>query len=170
MAEVRKIVVELRDGEQTTTPKQEPSPKKEANNKNVTNESMILAKSVLLNQAVNTAKRMVISGVTQSINRYLTLTEDYLAEETYHNAMNTISKATTLGGSLYIGAKVGSALGIGGAVVGMGIATVGFVGSNMLNYQAQMSAYHRQINASNINRAYGMKRAGLVDGGKGTDN
>jgi len=170
MAETRKIVIEIKNkGNGIDEKIKEMSPLKEQENK-VTSDGLILAKSVLLNQAINTAKRTVINAVTSSVDRYMTLTEDYMAQTSYQNAITTINKMTSLVGSVYAGAKIGSVGGAVGSAVGAGIALVGFGANEIISYQSRMSGYYRQINASNISRAYYSKRYGLIDNGRGTEN
>ena len=175
MADTRKIVVEINTKSQTVGANQQSvnqvTSKREREVADNTGEgSLIMAKSVLLNQAINVAKKSIERAVTTSIDRYLTLTEDYMAENTYQNTIMAINKATSFAGSVYVGAKVGAVGGAVGSLVGAGIGAVGWGVNEVISYQSRMSGYYRQINASNITRAYYSKRAGLIDGGRGTDN
>ena len=169
MAETRKIIIEIQSKEKVVEKIKETSPLKEQDNK-ITNEGLVLAKSVLLNQAVNTAKRTLLNAVNTSIDRYMTLTEAYIAETSHQNALITIGKATSLAGSIYAGAKLGAIGGPVGSLIGVGVATVGWGANEVISYQSRMSGYYRQLNASNISREYYSKRYGLIDNGRGTEN
>lgn len=169
MADTRKITIELiQKTEGDETPK---TPDEDKDKKKSDSEGKTLLKSIILNQGYKVAKKMVIQSVEASVNRYLTLTEDYMAQDTYNMVKTSIDKATTAGtaiiGGAVTGAKVGGAVGAGvGAVIG----TIGFGVSEVISYQSRMSGYFRALNASNIEMNYARKRAGLMDGSKGTEN
>lgn len=169
MADTRKITIEIiQKAEGDDIPK---TPDEDKDKKKSDNEGKALLKSFILNQGYKVAKKMVIQSVEASVNRYLTLTEDYMAQNTYNMVKISIDKAnaagTTIIGGAITGAIVGGFIGAGvGAVIG----TVGLGVSEFINYQSRMSGYFRALNASNIEMNYARKRAGLMDGSKGTEN
>lgn len=168
MAETRKITIEIiqTDG---STPK--PTPVKPSDDSDkASNEGKTLLKSVILNQGYKVAKQMIVSSVEASVNRYLTLTEDYMAQNTYNAVKTSISKITTGSSAIVGSAMAGSIVGPIGTAVGAVIGTIGFATSEFISYQSKMSSYYRALNASNIEMNYARKRAGLTDGSRGTEN
>ena len=174
MAETRKVTIELVQREEHTyTPTPTPSGADNVGNtsKKVSGEGKVLTKSVILNQGYHQAKSLIISGVDASINRYLSLNEDYMGETVYNNAKTTIGKITGLGGAIMSGYTVGSMTGTPvGMAIGVGVAVVGWGANEFLSYQQKMSGYYQSLNASNFQTAFMRKRAGLTDGSHGTEN
>lgn len=172
MADTRKIVVELVQREEgSAIPQPTPTPSGDTKTKEkTTSEGKILLKSVILNQGYNTAKRLVIQGVQANINHYFALSEDYMGENTYNNVMATLNNIKGMASSVIGGAVAGSVAGPIGAGVGALIGATSGVVSNYLSFQQRMSSYYQNLNASNYQTAYARKRAGLTDGGKGTEN
>lgn len=173
MAETRKITIELiQRNEYDAVPSPTPVTP-EANNDTqtkVSSEGKMLLKSVILNQGYNTAKRLIIQGVESGLSNYFALSEDYLAENTYNNVKTSISKVTGFASSVLGGMTAGGMAGPVGAGVGAVIGAVGWGTSEFFSYSTRMSSYYRNLNASNIERDYFSRRAGLVNGGKGTEN
>lgn len=171
MAEVRKITIEIvekisgggGDGEETNKKKKKTEEEKKA-------EARQKAWKQIGKNAFETAKQVVISGVENSLNRYYSLTENYMAQTTYANAKKAISAGISLGSSLIGAAKVGMAagpVGVGASVVIAGVAW-GF--SQWVSNQNRMSSYYQSLNASNYQSDFSQIRAGLIDGGRGTEN
>lgn len=168
MAETRKITIEIIQKNEQEQPEK---PEDDKEQKKASSEGKTLLKSVILNQGYQTAKKLVIQSVEESVDRYLTLTEDYMAQNTYNMVKTSISKMTSAGSTIIGGALAGAKVGgVYGAVAGIVIGTIGWGVSEYISYQSRMSGYYRSLNASNIEINYSRKRAGLVDGSRGTEN
>ena len=173
MAETRKITIEIvttEKKEESSTPTQNVEETKESGFnlrkllhpiKNL--EKATVGKNVFLNQAYQQAKQMIVKTFNTSINRYFSLSEDYMSENSYNQVSTMISKGTSLGTAIVSGAIVG---GVGGAVV----STIGWAASEFIQNQASLSSYHQSLNAANYQASFSGTRAGLVDNGRGTEN
>lgn len=181
MEETRKIVVEIIDGNNKTSGGQTTIVNNETSNVEVNmtailhpikeTENHLLGKSVLLNQAYGVAKSGIKQGINLTMNRYFAMKEDYINQTNFDNFMTGVSKVANMGSSIIGGAIVGSKVGgIAGAVAGGTIGAIGFGVSEYLGYQGRMSSYYQQLNASNYQTGFARTRAGLTDGGRGTDN
>lgn len=169
MAEMRKITIEIIQKNEQEQPK--PTPQEDETQKEKSSEGKTLLKSVILNQSYQTAKRLIVQSVEASVNNYISLSEDYFAENTYNKVKTTISKVTSASSSILGGAIAGGQVGGWvGAIVGGTIGAIGWGVSEYINYQARMGAYYRTLNASNIEKDYMRRRSGLYDDGKGTLN
>lgn len=115
--------------------------------------------SYLFNQSLNSIKQ----DANLALTRYFNLSENYLAQNDYQNIMTTINKASSFasaaGAGLFVAGPIGAAIGVGAWGVG-----------ELISYQSRMSEYYRNLNAINFGTAWGQERAGLYDGGKGTEN
>lgn len=133
-------------------------------------ESQTLGKSVLINQAYQQAKKAVVSAVDMSLNRYYSMKEDYLSQTNYSNIMTSINKVSSAGTAIIGGAIAGAELGPYGAVAGALIGSVGWGITEAISYQQRMSNAYQSLNTNNYSTNFGQVRAGLVNGGKGTEN
>ena len=168
MADTRKITIEIiQKSEGGDTPE---LPNDNQAQEKTSSEGKSLLKSVILNQGYNTAKQMVISSVEASVNHYLTLTEDYMAQNTYNKVKVAISKVTSASSAIIGSAVAGSVAGPVGTAVGAIIETIGYGTSEFISYQSRMSGYYRSLNASNIDIDYAKRRTGLTNGSRGTEN
>ena len=180
MAETRKIVIEILDGNSKEGKKEKGSKitkdadaelKESIDNmihpfKNT--ENATIGKVAVLSYGLQQAKQLATQAFTFNIDRKLSLTENYLAQNEYNNFKTTISKAKSLAGTVGSGAITGVQLGGGavGAVVGAGTWGVG----QYIENRANLSSYYQEINTTNYNSQFSRTRAGLVDGGRGTEN
>lgn len=171
MAETRKITIEIVQTSQANNDKPEQTKEETEETQKASNEGKILLKSFILNQSYQTAKRLIVQSVDASVNNYVSLTEDYMAENVYNNTKTTISKITSGAMSIIGGATAGFQVGgVYGAIIGGTIGAVGWGVSEYINYQSRMGAYYRTLNASKIEKDYMQRRSGLYDDGKGTLN
>lgn len=179
MAETRKIVIEiLGEGETGEKKDKKPDPNKELAkkiNKIIhplrTAENALIAKSAVFNYALQQAKGMATSYFTTSIDRILNLRENYLAQNEYNNFKTGISKATNFLGTTASGVMVGAQVGgVYGAIAGGVIGAVSWGGNQITENRANLSSYYQEINTMNYNTGFSRTRAGLVDGGRGTEN
>ncbi len=112
---------------------------------------------------------MVSTMVTNSVNRYYQLSEDYIGQNQLGMIKQNIGMAKSMAGSVLSGATAGATFGgvpgmIAGAVIS-GAAT----GVNLYqNYQQKLFNYYNSMNAININTNFSARRAGLYTGGKDT--
>ena len=181
MAETRKIVIEILDGESGSGEKKE-SKEKDANkemaktiNKMIhplrTAENATIGKVAILSYGLQQAKQITTQAFTFNIDRKLSLTENYLAQNEYNNFKTTISKAKSLAGTVGSGAITGAQVGgVWGAVIGAVIGTVAWGAGQYTENRANLSSYYQEINTTNYNSQFSRTRAGLVDGGRGTEN
>ena len=182
MAEVRKITIEIVDGGSGKgaadgTKKEKESTFKDdlkeilhpvktffSNRKNGENEFLIL------NYAYNNAKSVIFSSVSATLQREFSLSENYIAQQTYANASRAIGAVESFAGSVISGALVGAKFGPFGALAGSIISgTVNVVSQYNAN-QNRLSSYYQSLNASNYQSDFSQVRAGLIDGSRGTEN
>lgn len=171
MADTRKITIEIITSDANTGQTNAISTQDTSEVQSAKSEGKTLLKSVILNQSYQTAKKLVIQTVDAGLNRYLTLSEDYLAQNTINNVKTIINKVSSAGstimGGITSGATVGGPV---GAIVGGVISAVGWGASEYISYQSRMSGYYANLNASNIETSYAQKRAGYTNGSRGTEN
>ena len=108
---------------------------------------------------------------TTTVNRYFQLSEDYKGQNYLNNVMGNISRIKQFGTSTIAGAiggaKVGGAAGLVlGATIG---GTTTFI-KHAVEYQNNIKQFKMSLNATRIETAFRAERAGLYDGGKGTEN
>jgi hypothetical protein len=117
-------------------------------------------------QALATAKSMMQIGY----DRYVTLTENYVAQTAVANMQNHINRFANVAGSTLGGAYLGAKLGPMGAIAG---AVIGFVTSGIRNeisrtvtLNEQARAVHEEAYSLYFNTA----RAGMINHSRGTEN
>lgn len=114
--------------------------------------------------------RTVETIVTTSVNRYFRLSEDYRGQNYMNNVMGNINRAKGFGDSVVAGAIAGSKFGPFGAVIGTAVNGASTLIRDVINYQNQIADYKTSLNATRIETSFRAERAGLYDGGKGTEN
>lgn len=167
MADERKIVVEISLKQDEDTIKNVTD---NENEETKDTDSNILMKNIIVNQAYNLAKDTLIRAVDVGITRNLALREDYIGENIYNNAKVTINKVSNLATSVIGGAVTGGQAGVGGAIAG---AIIGFAGwgiGEAFSINERQSNYARTLNASRYGSDFMQTRAGLINGGRGTEN
>ncbi len=127
---------------------------------NKTNEKSNL---LLVKDAANIAKDTVIKSVEISINRNLSLTENYIGQQTLSNVKTIASKTASLIGSVATGAVAGGPIGAAIAAASWGI-------GQYFEYRQRMESYYRALNAANAQTEFSQTRAGLYNDGRGTLN
>lgn len=170
MAEVRKITIEIVEGSGGGDDGEKKTKKKKKTKEEKEKEKRQKAWKQIGKNAFNTAKEMVISSVESSLQREYTLTENYMAQTIYANAKKSISMVTSLGTTIAGAAQVGSIAGGAGMLVSVGVAVTGWAFNQYIDYQNRMSSYYQSLNAGNYQSDFSQIRAGLIDGGRGTEN
>lgn len=119
----------------------------------------------IFDNAVSNTKRIAMF----SYNKYLNLSENYLLENDAEAVKKGLDFFGGLGASMIAGAKLGSAGGGPGMVVGavVGGLTYGF-GSG-ISYEQKKYGYYNSIASSTYQNQYSQIRAGLIDGGRNTN-
>ena len=120
-------------------------------------------KTLFLNYAAKRALSVLKQATISTANRYWSLTEDYLAQNSFNNAMSAINEAIGFGSTIALGFTTGG-------VVGGAIAAVGYGASKAINTVSEYSNIRQSINANNYNMQFQRTRMGLVDNGRGTEN
>ena len=127
----------------------------------------------VLSDALSTAYSIAM----MELNRYFTLTEDYLGQ----NKMNAIqtqigtakSMLSSVGSGAAIGAAIGTVAGPGGVAVG---AVIGAISSGVktgilakTERDQKVEQHNMQLKAINAQTNFMASRASLVNGGRGTE-
>lgn len=175
MADLRKIVIEVvekKAGAKETpdkpspspkTPKQPDAPADPESEKHPNDKLEGYRNRAFLLYMLNQGKNAVASSVSLAMNRRFAVYEDYIGQTNFQNAVTAVSKMGSA-----VGSAVGAGLFFGPAGVAVSLAST-FV-SEIIQVTARMNTAYRQLNITNANTAYAASRAGLVDGGKGTEN
>lgn len=122
-------------------------------------------------QAAHIAVNAVKNAGMYYLNRYLSLTENYQAEQDLSNTMTAISKAASLIGTVGAGAMGGMATGGPvGAAVGAVVAAVGWTVNETIDLVKTYDQQEISINEANGQSAFQSTRLGLSNGGRGTEN
>lgn len=128
--------------------------------------------SWLVHQALNEAKTQIITAVDYEYTRYYSAHDDYIGQRNYEVAKTFISKAASVGNSMFSGAVMGASVGGPiGAVVGAA-ASATFSGVNMaLQYSRAMESQQLRIDQMNAQLSYTRQRSGysLTSGSIGED-
>lgn len=168
--DTRKLVIEIIDsssGGESTQGKETKEESKTNLTKllqpNQTKQTKDLAMNVLVNQAYGNAKAALIQSVEFNLNRYFTMHEDYMNENTYNNAKSYINKSKNAIVSIIAGFKIGGP--IGAAVAG-----AGWLVNQGMAEKSTMSQYYQGLNSANMETSFNRTRAGLINNSKGTEN
>ena len=105
-----------------------------------------------------------------TVNRYFRLSEDYKGQNYLNNVMRNINIVKNSTSSALTGAIAGSAFGPGGAIVGGLVSGGSSIANQIIQYQNTIIEYKTALNATRVETAFRAERAGLYDGGKGTEN
>lgn len=160
--ETRKITIEIKS-KQGTTPPADPQKPKESEDKATPYAKESVGRSVVINQALEMAKRSVLQTAEAMKQRYFALADDYIGERNYNQAKAIIEKTVGLGTAVIGGAQIG---GWAGAIIGMG----GWAMNNAIQIITTQSMARISIANGNYERDFAQMRAGLYDGGRGTEN
>ena len=112
---------------------------------------------------LNNTARMVAGSVEALGKNYYRMNEDYSGENTFQNAKRYVAIGSNVATHAYTGFLSG---GIYGAVIGAGIA----LANAGIGRQEEIAEAYRRLREDNYDDYYLGVRAGLIDGGRGTDN
>lgn len=120
-------------------------------------------KNYLLSKTIETVGDTIIESLKYSATRKWELTENYIAETNYANAMTVIRKSkSVLSNTMMMGMQFGA--------VGVAFS----LATNAINeasaYRQKTDAINRQLSEQTINTQYSAKRMGLIDNNRGTEN
>lgn len=110
------------------------------------------------------------TAVSLSLNRYFRLSEDYKSENYLNNISQNVSTVMSIAESTIGGAIAGSKFGPVGAVAGGVISGSSSALNAVLNWENTKANFYATLNATNTEQEFRAKRAGLYDGGRGTEN
>ena len=168
--DTRKLVIEIIDsssGGELTQGKETKEESKTNLTKllqpNQTKQTKDLAMNVLVNQAYRNAKDALIKTVEFNLNRYFTMHEDYMNENTYNNAKAAIGKMASFGTTVAAGAMMGGPIGASVAAIGWGV-------NQAMAEKSTMSQYYQGLNSTNMETSFNRTRAGLINNSRGTEN
>lgn len=163
--ETRKIVIEIVSKE-ASTPSQKIIDKVQKTDTTQTIETIkdgTLISSLVVNQAFNQVKGLVKNAAFYYMNKNFTLKENYIRNRDVENALTSINKITSLGTSVAGGFLLGN-------VAGAAVAAAGWAANEAFTAFKRQDQAMMGLNTTNIQNAYQRTRAGLNDGGRGTQN
>lgn len=164
-SDTRKITIEiLGEGDGSGSSDKSKSKKNDKKKNKKIKEEIIKAEAYknAIKQSFNTA----INVAEFAMNRYFTLSEDYLSQNLYNNVKNSISKSIQLGKTAFSVATMAATGNIPGAIVTGATAII----DEGMQYYQRMSGYYQALNATNYQTGFSATRAGLVNDSRGTEN
>ena len=96
--------------------------------------------------------------------------KDYMANNSISLVKSAVSQVTGFASSIISGAMAGSAAGPIGAAVGATISAATYGFKSWIQTKEAESKFYQTLNASRSQSAFSLQRAGLTDGGRGTEN
>lgn len=124
--------------------------------------------------AVQLAKNAVsvVSDLAEiNFSRYTRLSEDYMANNSISLVKNAVGQVTSFVSSVGSAAMAGAAVGgLPGAAVSSAIAAATYGIKSWIQTKEAESKFYQTLNASRSQSAFSLQRAGLTDGGRGTEN
>ena len=124
--------------------------------------------------AVQLAKNAVniVSDLAEiNFSRYTRLSEDYMANNSISLVKSAVGQVTSFVSSVGSAAMAGAAVGgLPGAAVSSAIAAATYGIKSWIQTKEAESKFYQTLNASRSQSAFSLQRAGLTDGGRGTEN
>lgn len=106
-----------------------------------------------------------------NFSRYTRLSEDYMANNSISLVKSAVSQVTGFASSIISGAMSGAAVGGPvGAVIGATVSASTYGIKSWIQTKEAESKFYQTLNASKSQSAFSLQRAGLTDGGRGTEN
>jgi len=125
----------------------------------------------VLKETSNTAVKAAATAIPLQINRYYKLSEDYKSQNYLNNVMLNINRAKGMANSAISGARTaGMVAGPEFALVGALMGATSDLVVQAIQWNNTIANYNSTMNATVAETNYKAKRAGLYNGGKGTEN
>lgn len=154
--------------ESSRTPQEEKNEKMKPEEHNITEN---IFANIVSNSVINTAQatgQIVVEIAENSVNKYFQLSDDYISANYISNIKTNYSNVKSIASNALSSYKSfgGGATGAAAAVVTAGITFA----KQYVEYQNKMVEYKTALNATNIETEFRQQRAGLYNGGRGTEN
>lgn len=162
MADTRKITIQLMTGKTEEEKKAEAEEREKKKQENLAKKAA-KAKQAFISYSVKKATDLATQALQTGMDRYFSLTEDYIAQNDIRVAMNMINQTVSFATS------IGAGIALGGPAGGI-IAGVAWAGNKAINTISGYSELRQGINQNNYNMQFQRVRMGLVDNGRGTEN
>ena len=172
-ANERRIVVQIIGGDTTTQPgpeEKEMEGSQESIKAKTSQKETKSGAKALVKMGVERVGNIAMQTAQVSLNRYFSMSENYMAETDYQNAMTMINKSKSFVSTIASGAMAGAVGGPFGMAVGAIISAGAWGASEYVNYQQRMSNYYQNLNATRYQTEFDRTRLGLTNEGKGTEN
>lgn len=159
MAEIRAVDINIKlsgqSGESVpATPEPPKTPKAPDTTSTTSDKSNLTAvQSALLHEAYNYAKQELLTIASYEINKYFSLTDDYIGQRNLSVAKSVISKAMGIGSTIMAGFAMGGVAGGAIAIVGSGVTLATDIFQNYDNERIRINQQNKQL-------AYSRQRAG----------
>lgn len=137
----------------------------------VTSDAASLMHSTITEVASDVGKNIIFDSIKTSVNRYVSMSDDYVSSNYLTNVSSSLSTIISLGKTASSSFKTASA--IGGPILGGLIAAVNTsveLGKQQYEYSKKMVEYKTALNTTNIETEFRQQRAGLYNGNRGTEN
>lgn len=123
-----------------------------------------------IKEATKNAISVAETGIQLTLNRYFKLSEDYKSQNYLNNVMSNVNRAKGFASSTISGAVAGAKFGPVGAVFGALISGTANIGKQLIEWDNTLKNFYSSMNATRVETSFRARRAGLYDGGKGTEN
>ena len=122
-------------------------------------------------QAVKSVVSVVSDLAEINFSRYTRLSEDYMANNSVSLVKSAVGQVTSFVSSVGSAAMAGAAVGsLPGAVASSAMAVATYGVKSWIQTKEAESKFYQTLNASRSQSAFSLQRAGLTDGGRGTEN
>lgn len=122
-------------------------------------------------QAVKSVVSVVSDLAEINFSRYTRLSEDYMANNSVSLVKSAVGQVTSFISSVGSAAMAGAAVGgLPGAVASSAMAVATYGVKSWVQTKEAESKFYQTLNASRSQSAFSLQRAGLTDGGRGTEN
>lgn len=106
------------------------------------------------------AAKLTMSALKNTFDTYNNLRDDYLME----NSMNAFHSLANVGETMFNSILGGAMIGMPGLGAVVGAVSIG------VNERNRRMNYYQNLNATNVQDDFYRRKAGLIDGGRGTQN
>ena len=163
-SDTRKITIEIIGGDDKgDSKKQDNKTDIKKNTKKIKKE---IVKAEAYKNAIVQVRDTTLNIAEMSLNRYFTLSEDYMSQNIYNNVKKSINKGMQLLKTTGAVATMAATGNVVGAVATAGLAVI----NEGIQYYSRMSNYYQALNATNYQTGFSATRAGLVNDSRGTEN